>query len=80
MQLIMILVAANINIKSKQMIIDTEKTNCSNCQYYEKYKTPESILNHPKITNPGQLMACNGKYGFGIVGPTFYCTKHTLKR
>lgn len=62
------------------MIIDTEKTNCTNCQYYEPYKTPTAILEHPQISNPGPLMACNGVKGFGIVGLTFYCTKHTLKR
>ncbi len=62
------------------MIIDTEKTNCTNCQYYEKYKTPIEILKHPIMTNPGELMACNGINGFGIIGPTFYCTKHTLKK
>ena len=32
------------------------------------------------ITNPGKFMACNGVKGFGILGPTFYCTKHTLVR
>ena len=62
------------------MIIDTNKTNCGNCQYYEKYKTPEVVLQHPQIQNAGKLMACNGVKGFGIVGPTFYCTKHTLKK
>ena len=62
------------------MIIDTSKTNCQNCQYYEKYKTPKTILEPPMINYPGPLMACNGKYGFGIIGPTFYCTKHTLKK
>lgn len=62
------------------MIIDTEKTNCTNCQYYEVYKTPKEVLEHPMISNPGVLYACNGVKGFGIVGPTFYCTKHTLLR
>ena len=56
------------------MIIDTEKTNCSNCQFYQEYKTPQEVL--AVLTNPGKLMACNGVKGFGIVGPTFYCTKH----
>ena len=60
------------------MIIDTEKTNCTNCQYYEVYKTPQEIKDI--LLNPGKLMACNGVKGFGIVGPTFYCTKHTLLR
>lgn len=60
------------------MIIDTEKTNCTNCQYYEVYKTPKAVTDI--LHNPGQLMACNGVKGFGIVGPTFYCTKHTLIR
>ena len=57
------------------MIIDTEKTNCTNSQYYEVYKTPQEIKDI--LQNPGKLMACNGVKGFGIVGPTFYCTKHT---
>ena len=60
------------------MIIDTDKTNCANCMYYEKYKTPEAILEI--IPNAGALMACNGVKGFGIVGSTFYCTKHTFKK
>jgi len=60
------------------MIIDTDKTNCSNCMYYEKYKTPDTILEI--LQNPGPLMACNGVKGFGIVGPTFYCTKHTFNK
>lgn len=60
------------------MIIDTEKTNCTNCQYYEVYKTPKEITDI--LSNPGELMACNGVKGFGIIGPTFYCTKHTLVR
>ena len=60
------------------MIINTEKTNCANCQFYQEYKTPQEVL--AVLTNPGKLMACNGVKGFGIVGPTFYCTKHTLIR
>ena len=60
------------------MIIDTEKTNCSNCQFYQEYKTPQEVLDI--LGNPGKLMACNGVKGFGIVGLTFYCTKHTLLR
>ena len=47
------------------MIIDTEKTNCTNCQYYEVYKTPQEIKDI--LLNPGKLMACNGVKGFGIV-------------
>lgn len=61
------------------MLVDTDKTNCSNCQFYEVYKTPQAIIEHPQIQNPGVLYACNGVKGFGIIGPTFYCTKHTLK-
>ncbi len=63
------------------MIIDTEKTNYSNCVFYQEYKTPTAVLEHPQINkdNVGKLMACNGVKGFGIVGETFYCTKHTLK-
>lgn len=64
------------------MIIDTEKTNCLNCQFYQEYKTPETVLNHPQINrdNVGRLMACNGVKGFGIVGVGFYCTKHEMKK
>lgn len=64
------------------MTIDTEKTNCSNCQFYQEYKTPEAVLNHPQIIrdNVGRLMACNGVNGFGIVGGKFYCTKHEMKK
>lgn len=61
------------------MIIDTDKTNCGNCQYYQKYVTPPEITHHPMVSKAGVLYACNGVKGFGIIGPTFYCTKHTLK-
>ena len=60
------------------MIIDTEKTNCGNCQYYEVYKTSQEIKDI--LLNPGVLYACNGVKGFGIIGPTFYYTTHTLRK
>lgn len=68
--------------ESIQMLVDTEKTNCSNCKLWLPYKVPEAVLNHPMMNpnNIGELKACNGKYGFGITGVTFYCTKHELKK
>ena len=56
------------------MIVDTDITNCTNCMFYIKYVNPPAVLE--LLHNPGPLMACNGVKGFGIVGPTFYCTKH----
>lgn len=32
------------------MSIDTDKTNCSNCQFYEVYKTPQAVVEHPSDT------------------------------
>jgi hypothetical protein len=60
------------------MIVDTEKTNCSNCIYLKPFKPSKEVLEHLK--NPGPLYACNGVDGFGIVGEKFYCTNHTKKK
>ena len=64
------------------MIIDTEKTDCLTCKYYQEYKTPKAVLYHPQINrnNIGKLMACNGVKGFGIVGAGFCCTNYELKK
>lgn len=64
------------------MIVDTDKTNCGNCKYCQEYIAPQAVLEHPQMNkeNIGKLKACVGKFGFGIIGPTFYCTKHELQK